>query len=49
LNPVSALLHPLAAGALALHPVATRVNRAEVDDPSCVEPVPEPPRQPSLF
>ena len=31
------------------HPVSLRVNRADVDDPGCIEPVPEPPRQTSLF
>jgi putative SOS response-associated peptidase YedK len=43
------LLRPPADDALAFHPVGTRVNRVEVDDPSCAAPVPEPPRQPSLF
>lgn len=43
------LLRPLADDALGYHPVAPRVNRVEVDDPSCVEAVAEPPRQTSLF
>lgn len=30
-------------------PVSTRVNRADVDDPACAAPAPEPPRQESLF
>jgi len=46
---LAALLRPPADDALAFHPVATRVNRVDVDDASCVAPVPEPPRQPSLF
>ena len=32
-----------------VHPVSTRVNRAELDDADCVAPAPEPPRQESLF
>jgi putative SOS response-associated peptidase YedK len=43
------LLAPLADDALAFHPVSTRVNRIECDDPELLEPVPEPLRQPSLF
>jgi len=43
------LLAPLASDALALRPVGTRVNRIENDDPACLDAVPEPPRQPSLF
>jgi len=31
------------------HPVSDRVNRAQVDDAACIEPVPEAPRQESLF
>jgi putative SOS response-associated peptidase YedK len=46
---LTALLRPLEDGALAVHPVSTRVNRVEFDDPDCARPVPEPPRQPSLF
>jgi putative SOS response-associated peptidase YedK len=43
------LLAPLPDDALAFHPVSTRVNRVEIDDPALLERVPEPPRQPSLF
>lgn len=43
------LLQPLGPGALDFHPVGTRVNRVDVDDPACVEAVAEPPRQASLF
>jgi putative SOS response-associated peptidase YedK len=43
------LLFPLAADALALRPVGTRVNRVDHDDAACLEAVPEPPHQPSLF
>jgi putative SOS response-associated peptidase YedK len=43
------LLTPLATSALALRPVGTRVNRVENDDPACLDAVPEPPSQPSLF
>jgi putative SOS response-associated peptidase YedK len=32
-----------------LHPVSDRVNRAQTDDAACLEPVPEAPRQESLF
>ncbi len=46
---LSALLQPGPVTALAYHPVGTRVNRVEHDDPTCFEAVPEPPRQPSLF
>ncbi len=46
---VSALLRPLSDAALRFHPVSPRVNRVEIDDSRCVEPAPEPPRQPSLF
>ena len=46
---LAALLRPLADDALALRPVGTRVNHVEIDDARCVEPVSEPPRQPSLF
>jgi len=46
---LAALLHPPPPDALDYYPVATRVNRVEIDDPTCLEPVPEPPRQPSLF
>jgi putative SOS response-associated peptidase YedK len=43
------LLAPLPDEALAFHPVSTRVNRVESDEPALRDPVPEPPRQPSLF
>ena len=43
------LLAPLASDTLELRPVGTRVNRVENDDAALLEPVPEPPRQPSLF
>jgi putative SOS response-associated peptidase YedK len=43
------LLAPLTRDALALRPVGTRVNRVENDDAACLDPVPEPPSQPSLF
>jgi putative SOS response-associated peptidase YedK len=46
---LSALLRPLPDDALAFHPVGTRVNRVECDDPGLLERVPEPPSQPSLF
>ena len=32
-----------------VHPVSPRVNGTRFDDPSCIAPVPEPPRQESLF
>jgi putative SOS response-associated peptidase YedK len=43
------LLAPLASDALAFRPVGTRVNRVENDDAACLDAVPEPPSQPSLF
>ena len=43
------LLAPLASDALSFRPVGARVNRVENDDATCIAPVPEPPRQPSLF
>jgi putative SOS response-associated peptidase YedK len=43
------LLAPLREDALAFHPVSTRVNRVESDEPALREPVPEPPLQQSLF
>jgi putative SOS response-associated peptidase YedK len=46
---LSALLGPLPDDALAFHPVGTRVNRVDVDEPGLLEPVPDAPRQPSLF
>lgn len=46
---LSALLVPLAEDAVAAHPVSTRLNRVEIDEPALRDPVPEPPRQPSLF
>jgi putative SOS response-associated peptidase YedK len=46
---LAALLAPLPTDALALRPVGTRVNRVEYDDAACLEAVPEPPSQPSLF
>jgi putative SOS response-associated peptidase YedK len=35
------LLRPYAAGAMEAYPASTRVNRVEVDDPSCLEPAAE--------
>lgn len=32
-----------------MHPVSTRVNRADQEGASCIAPVPEPPRQEALF
>jgi putative SOS response-associated peptidase YedK len=46
---LAALLTPPPDEALDFHPVGTRVNRVECDDPSLLERVPEPPRQTSLF
>lgn len=43
------LLLPLPAGSLSVQPVSRHVNRAENDDPRCIEAVPAPPRQGSLF
>jgi len=43
------LLVRLPPDALALRPVGTRVNRVDHDDAACLEAVPEPPSQPSLF
>ena len=45
------LLRPFTAEQMAVHPVSTRMNRSDVDDPTCAEAVPEPrpPRQRSLF
>ena len=39
----------LATPSFALRPVGTRVNRVDHDDAACLDAVPEPPRQPSLF
>ena len=50
--PARALLDRLLAEApreFTQHPVSDRVNRAAVDDAACIEPVPEAPRQESLF
>jgi len=38
-----------ASSAFRFHPVSTRVNAADADDPACIEVAPEPPRQESLF
>lgn len=46
---LAALLRPLPERALRFHPVTTRVNRVEIDDPTLIDAVAEPPRQPSLF
>lgn len=49
---VAALLAQVRAEALAVfefHPVSTRVNSADLDDPACIAVAPEPPRQESLF
>src|SRR2546426_5201521 len=46
---VAELLVPPASGPLAPRPGGTRVNRVENDDAACLDAVPEPPRQPSLF
>lgn len=35
------LLKPYPADLLQVHPVSTRVNRAGVDDPACIEPAPD--------
>ncbi len=43
------LLRPRADGTLAVRPVSKFVNRADHDEPRCIEPVPPPPRQRSLF
>jgi len=43
------LLAPLAADALFVQPVSTRVNRVENDDAALLDAVAEPLRQPSLF
>jgi putative SOS response-associated peptidase YedK len=49
LEAVQALLRPLPDDALAFHPVGTRVNRVDADDPGLIARVPDPPRQTSLF
>lgn len=49
LGDLEALLGPLPDDALRFHPVSPRVNRADVDDAGCMEPVPEPPRQGTLL
>jgi putative SOS response-associated peptidase YedK len=43
------LLRPLPDEALAFHAVSDRVNRPGFDEPACLEPVPEIPRQASLL
>lgn len=43
------LLRPLADDALDYHPVGTRVNKVDHDDPSLQDRVAEPPRQQTLF
>jgi putative SOS response-associated peptidase YedK len=43
------MLSPRPQGSLAVQPVSKHVNRAENDDPQCIEPVPAPPKQGSLF
>lgn len=42
-------LYEEAATAFRVHAVSTRVNRADRDEPGCIEPVPELPRQGTLF
>lgn len=48
-EPLMPLLRPLPDEAVAFHPVGVRVNSASIDDRACLERVPEPPRQQSLF
>lgn len=43
------LLRPLPDDALSFHAVSDRVNRPGFDEPACLEPVPEIPRQASLL
>jgi len=50
IDDVSPLLRPYPADRLVIEPVSTRVNRADFDDPSCLEPVAIPlPEQRTLF
>ena len=41
--------HDATPGVFQFHPVSTRVNGADLDDPRCIEVAPESPRQESLF
>lgn len=43
LDALARLLRPYPYGDLVVHPVSTRVNRPDVDDPSLIEPVDPPP------
>ena len=43
------LLQPLANESLTVHAVSDHVNRPDHDDPSCIEAIPTPPKQGSLF
>jgi hypothetical protein len=52
LREVAPLLDRIRTGApqsYRVHPVSPRVNGTRYDDPACIAPVPEPPRQASLF
>ncbi len=46
---LSALLQPPPEESIVCHPVSNRVNDVRVDDPACIEPAPETPRQDALF
>ena len=48
-EPLLARIREAAPRRYRVHPVSLRVNGTRFDDPACIAPVPEPPRQQSLW
>jgi putative SOS response-associated peptidase YedK len=48
-GPLLARIRGGAPASYRVHPVSPRVNATRFDDPACIAPVPEPPRQQSLL